>query len=176
MAVETVTHALRWIASRGDSRTTHAIILTDSKSSLQKVKNGMGSPDWNASMVDIHLQKLLWVYCSGHAGMKGKDRAHRLAGKATLTSGLLLGRSGVLRSLTHYVRTQSQGHHTIGRLKEKCLERGSARRSSFKGRHRAIVSQTDIGSVSKATLGKLLRDGVERIILGFSERINSILN
>ena len=163
MAVETVTHALRWIASRGDSRTTHAIILTDSKSSLQKVKSGMGSPDWNASMVDIHLQKLLRVYCSGHAGMKGNDRPHRLAGKATLTSGLLLGRSGVWRSLKHYLRAQGQGHDTIDRLEERGVERESARRSSLIGRETAIVNQTNIGTVSKATLGKLLRDGVERI-------------
>ena len=34
MEVEEVTHALRWIASRGNS--THAIILTDSMSLLQK--------------------------------------------------------------------------------------------------------------------------------------------
>ena len=34
MEVETVTHALRWIASRGDSQTTHAIILTHSMSFL----------------------------------------------------------------------------------------------------------------------------------------------
>ena len=51
----------------------------------------MGSPDWNVSMVDIYLRKLLGVYCPGHAGVKGNDRADRLAGKATLTSGLLLG-------------------------------------------------------------------------------------
>ena len=42
------------------------------------------------------------------------------------------------------------------------VERGSARRSSLKGRERDIVSQTNIGTVSKA-LGKLLRDGMERI-------------
>ena len=29
MAMEAVTHALRWIASRGDSQNTYAIILTD---------------------------------------------------------------------------------------------------------------------------------------------------
>ena len=34
MEVEAVTHALRWIASRGDSRTTHAIILRDSMNLL----------------------------------------------------------------------------------------------------------------------------------------------
>ena len=38
--------AVRWITSRGDSQTTHAIILTDSIRLLQKVKSGMGSPDW----------------------------------------------------------------------------------------------------------------------------------
>ena len=31
MKVGAVTHALRWIAPRGDSQTTHAIILTDSE-------------------------------------------------------------------------------------------------------------------------------------------------
>ena len=32
MEVEVVIHALRWLASRGDSLTTHAIVLTDSTS------------------------------------------------------------------------------------------------------------------------------------------------
>ena len=86
--------------------------------------------------------------------MKGNDRADRLAGKATLTSVLLLGRSEVLRSLRHYLRAQSQ--------EERGVERGSARRSSLKGRERAIVNQTNI-TVSKATMGKLLRDEMERI-------------
>ena len=81
MEVEAVTHALRWIASRSDSLTTHATILTDSISLLQKVNSGMGSPDWNVSMADTHLRKLLWVYCPGHAGMKGNDPPDRLVGK-----------------------------------------------------------------------------------------------
>ena len=38
MKVGAVTHALRWIAPRGDSQTTHAIILTDSMNLLQKVE------------------------------------------------------------------------------------------------------------------------------------------
>ena len=38
----------------------------------------------------------------------------------------------------------------------------------------ALVNQTSIGTVSKATLGKLLRDGVERILMGFPERIDTI--
>ena len=58
-------------------------------------------------MVDIHLRKQLWVYFSGHAGVKGNDRADRLAGKAAVTSGLRLGRSELLRMLRHYL----QAHH-----------------------------------------------------------------
>ena len=123
---------------------------------LPKISQGM----W--SMVDSHLRKLLWVYCPGHARVKGNDRADRLVGKATLTRGLLLGRSEVLRSLRHYRRrkakditpsiawrreaetlpvgtkprtshhrspggerqkhyqwAQNQGHHTIDRLEER---------------------------------------------------------
>ena len=87
----------------------------------------------------------------------------RLAGKATLTSGLLLGRFDMWRRLRHYLRAQNQGHHTIDRLEERGFGRGSARRSSLKGRERAMVNQTNIGTVLKATLGKLLRDGEERI-------------
>ena len=112
----------------------------------------------------------------GTCRSEGNDREDRLASKATLTSGLLLGRSEVLRSLRHYLRAQSQGHHTIDRLEERGVERGNARRSSLKGRKRAIVNQTNIGTVSKAALGKLLRDGVERIFMAFSERIDIILN
>ena len=59
MELEAVTHALRWLASRDDSQTTHAIILTDSTSVLQKVKSRMGGPDWHVSMFEIHLRNII---------------------------------------------------------------------------------------------------------------------
>ena len=99
MEVEAVTHALRWIASRGDSRTTYATILTDSMNLLQKVKSGVGNPDWHVSLFDIHLRKLLWVSC-----LTERKSPVRLAGKAALTNGLRPGRSEVLRSLRHFLQ------------------------------------------------------------------------
>ena len=48
----------------------------------------MGGSDRRVSTFDIHLQKLLWMYSPGHAGVKGNDRVNRLTGKATNTSGL----------------------------------------------------------------------------------------
>ena len=82
--------------------------------------------------------------------MEGNDRADKLAGKTTVISGLLLGRSEVLWSLRHYLPAQSQEYHTID-LEEKGVERGCVRRSSLKGRKRAIISLTNIGTVSKTT-------------------------
>ena len=90
----------------------------------------MGSPD----SVRHNLRKLPLTYFPGHAGVMGNDRGDRLEGTATVSSGLRLGRFEVLRSLRHYLRPQSQGHHTTDRLEERGVERGSARRSSLKGR------------------------------------------
>ena len=71
--VEAVTLCPPLDASRGDSRTTQAIIFTDSTNFPRKMKSGMGNPDLNVSMVDSHFRKLLWMYCPGHAGVKGND-------------------------------------------------------------------------------------------------------
>ena len=76
-----------------------------------------------------------------HAGLKGNDQPDRLAGKK---SGLRLGKYAVLRSLRPYLWAQSRGHHTIDRLEERGVDRGSARRSSLKEREKAIVNQTNI--------------------------------
>ena len=115
------------------------------------------------------------IYCPGHAGVKGNDRADRLVGKATLTSGLLLGRSEVLRSLRHYLRAQSQGHHTIDRLEERSVERGSARRSSLKRTRKGHRQSNEHWNRFKGNVGETSerRGGA---YMGFSERIDTILN
>ena len=77
----------------------------------------MGCP---GNLICLVLQAC-WVDLNNkqHGGVKGNDRADRLAGKATLTSGLLLRRFEVLKSLRHHLRAQSQGHRTIDRLEER---------------------------------------------------------
>ena len=155
-----------------DSQASHATTLTDSMSlRLKKVKCGMESPVWNVSVVDIHLRKLLWVYCPGHAEVTGNDRQ---VGKTTIASGLHLGRSEVLRSLRHYMRAQNQGHHTIDRLEERGVESGSARRSSSKGRDGTIVIQNEQLNLFKGNNGgnSDRRDGAH---MCFSEHIDTNL-
>ena len=55
----------------------------------------------------VPIRRILCMYCLGRTGVKGNDRADRLAGKTTIIGGLRLGRSEVLRSLRHYLRAQS---------------------------------------------------------------------
>ena len=93
---------------------------------LQKVKSGIGGPDWDMTMFDSYFQTLLCIHCSGHARVKGNNWANRLAGKAIVPSSLRLGRSKVLGSLRHYLWAQSRRHHTIHRLDERGMKRGSA--------------------------------------------------
>ena len=149
---------------------------------LQKVKLEMGRPDWHVSTFDkstcedscpchvglkgyidnwfITLSTIRYYY--GKNGLEKSDRADRLASITTITSGLRLGRSEVLRSLRHYLRARHE-HHTIARSEERGVNRSSARRSSVKRRVKAIVSKTNLRTASKAMLGKLLRDGMERL-------------
>lgn len=70
-----------------------------SVSLLHQVKNGMWRLNWHEikTVFVIHYQRL-WIYCPGHAGVRGNDWADRLADIATITSGLCLEKSELLRS------------------------------------------------------------------------------
>ena len=72
------------------------------------------------------------------------------------------------------MRAQNQGRHTIDRLEERGVERGSARRSSSKGRDRAIFSQNEHLNLLKSNIGENSdrRDGAH---MCFSEHIDTIL-
>ena len=160
MEVEAVTHAIQWLTSQSDAHITYAIILTDSMSLLQMVKSGMGCPYWHTAKHSLRLQRLLWIYSSGHAGVSGNERVDRLASTADITYGLQLGRAEVSRGLRNFLNMDMPEHHSIDHLKEKGMEKGSGRHSTLCGRQRPVLKQTNF---SRATLGRLLRDGEKRI-------------
>ena len=162
MEVEAFTHAVQWIASQRDAQITHAIILTDSMNLLQKVESGMGCPSWQTALHSLRLQRFLWIYCPGHAGVSGNDRADRLASTSDITSGLQLGRAEMLRGLRNFLNMDMPEHHSIDCLKERGVEKGIGRQSTLQGRERSVFKQTNIGTVWRATLGRLLRDEKER--------------
>ena len=117
-------------------------------------------------MVSICLCRLLWllwIYCPWHAGISGNERANRLASTADITSGLQLGRAEVLRGLRNFLNMVRPEHHSTDCLTERGVEKGNGRHSTLQCRERSVFNQANIGTVSRATLGKLLRDGAERV-------------
>merc|ERR1712121_308086 len=146
------------------SHRTKAVILTDSMNLLQKVKTGMIRSEWLDALQRIRLKEITWMYCPGHVGVKGNERADRLAGTATIQGGLLLGKSEVLRQLRKVLQTKDQPqHHSVDRLQERGVQKGSGRWLTLGGWDRAITNQTSVLSISRTTLRKLLKNGAERI-------------
>ena len=83
---------------------------------------------------------------------------------ADITSGLQLGRAEVLRGLRNFLSMERPEHHSIDLLKERGGEKESGRHFTLVGGERPVFNQTNnIGTVSRATLGRRLRDGVERV-------------
>ena len=105
-----------------DPQITHAIIITDSMNLLQKVESAMDCPDWHTSMHRLWLQRLLWIYCPGHAGVTGNEQSDRLASTADITSGVQLGRVEVLRGLRNFLNMDRPEHHRTDSLMERGVE------------------------------------------------------
>ena len=91
---------------------------------LQKVESGMGCPDRHTAMHSLRLQRLLWIYCPGHARVSRNEQADRLANTADTTSGLQFGRAEVLRGLRNFLNMDRPEHHSIDPLKERGVYMG----------------------------------------------------
>ena len=135
----------------------------------------MGCPDWHTAMHSLRLQRRLWIYCPGHAGVSGNERADRLASTADITSGLQLGRAEVLRGLRNFLNTDKPDHHSIDRLDERGVEKGSGRHSTLQGRERSVFNQANNWHCFEGNLGETAerRGGAS---MGLSERYDAILS
>ena len=104
--------------------------------------------------------KTLWVVCPGHAGVKANDRADRLAGKATFTNGLLLGRSEAWDTTCGHKVTDIAPSIAWKReaWKEEALDD-----LPWKDERGPSSMRRTWEPFQRQRWGKLLRDGVERI-------------
>ena len=89
----------------------------------------------------------------------GMKRPGGLSSTSDITSGLQLGRAEVFRGSRNFLNMDRPEHHSIDRLKERGAEKRSGRHSTLQGRERSVFNQANIGTISRATLGRLLRDG-----------------
>ena len=136
---------------------------------LQKVKSGMGSPDWHVWMFNIHLRNLLWLYCPGHAWVKekwysGGQSSHykRFASwKIWSVEELETVPAGTKWRTSHHDRLEERH----GKKKCSTIFHEKTREGHQQSvlREKAINNQLNIGKVSKTTVGKFMKDGVERV-------------
>ena len=77
-------------------------------------------------------------------------------------SGLQLDRAEALKGLRNFLNMDRPDHHSIDYLKEREVEKEAADIPSSKVEN-DLCSTRNIDTVSRATLGRLLRDGAERV-------------
>ena len=114
---------------------------------------GMLYADWAASIQQSNLQCIRWIFCPGHAGVSGNERADALAGQATTESNLTLDPETVLALVSEHLDSCIvDTSHTTLTLKEKGVKRGAGRSSDLRGADRRRSKQLLLNTISLDTL------------------------
>ena len=72
-------------------------------SMLQKVKKGLLYADWVDLISQSQLQSVTWLFCPGHSGVQGNERADELAGDAVTGDKLTFDSPLVLSTVRDYL-------------------------------------------------------------------------
>ena len=150
MEVKAISEMLEWVRQQPITR---LVCLTDSMSTLEKIATGMLYADWAASIQQSNLQCIRWIFCPGHAGVSGNERADALAGQATAESNLTLDPETVLALVNEHLDScRIDTSHTTLTLKEKGVKRGAGRSSDLRGADRRRSNQLLLNTISLDTL------------------------
>ena len=77
-------------------------------STLDKISTGMLYADWVNSIKQSNLQTVRWIFCPGHSGVRGNERADALADLAVNESTLTLDPAIVLSLVCEHLDTQRE--------------------------------------------------------------------
>ena len=163
MEIKAITEALAWLRNLPH---THAVIATDSMSTLQKIQGGQLYTDWTMSIANSHLKMITWLFRPGHAGVRGNERADRLAGSAILSDGGLTLDPPTVRSLvTEHLQQVDivPDSNTVEVLKAKGVQRGAGRTVMLTGAARRISNQLLMETISVPTLRWTLQRRTEQL-------------
>ena len=133
---------------------------------LEKVKGGQLYTDWVGSLGSSHLKKLTWVFCPGHSGVRGNERADELAGSALPgEERLTLDPPTVLQAVTAHLHQQEQApdSHTLDVLTEKGVQRGAGCMKDLCGSVRRRYNQLLFNTISIHTLRWTIQRRAEQI-------------
>ena len=164
MEIMAVTKAMIWLESQ---TFIHACFLSDSMSMLRKIETGWARRHWIESLGRSKLTKISFIFVPGHAGVRGNERADRLAGMAAVQSGRAMDQADIINSLRERGRVHDSRNSgestTLTRLQELKVKCGVARQERYAGRQRRIVNQQRTGVVSRHTLMDILRERSEHL-------------
>ena len=161
MEIKAITEALLYLK---DSQHRKAVIVTDSMSTLQKVKKKLLYADWISSIKGSQLQSIVWLFCPGHSGVKGNERADTLAGTAAIDNNFTLDPPTVIAHVKEHLcsNRESSSSYTLQRLLEKLVKAGEGRSCSLRRVARRHNNQLLMETVSLSTLRSTLRSRGEQ--------------
>ena len=130
---------------------------------LQKVQQNLLKPEWVVSIGKSNLKHLKWFFTPGHAGVKGNERADRLAGSAKLGEGIQMGEREVVSALCNRRLDDMEESETTNRLKGLNIKRGVAAKDDRTGWDRIYHNQVVTGTVSRRILACVLERMTEQV-------------
>ena len=80
--INAITFALSWVKHQ-DYRSI--LIVTDSLSTLEKIRGSNLHADWTPHIRDSQIQKITWIYCLQLSSVVGNKAADKLAGDAAIS-------------------------------------------------------------------------------------------
>ena len=156
MEVKAITQALQYLAT---TQAKKAVIATDSMSTLQKIQTGMLYCDWINLIKNSKLQTITWLFCPGHSGVRGNERADELAGAAMIGDQMTLDPPLVLATVKEDLcsKRPESTSYTLQMLKNKNIKAGEGRHCELRGVARRQHNQLLMETVSLKTLRSTLK-------------------
>ena len=120
--------------------------------------------DWIPSIKDSQLQSLKWLFCPGHSGVQGNERADNLAGTAAVDNNITLDPPTEMAHVREHLCSNREPSfsYTLQRLIEKGVKAGEGRCCSLHGVARRHHNQLLMETVSLSTLRSTLRSRGEQ--------------
>ena len=161
MEIKAITEVLAFLE---ESAFRRAVIVTDSMSTLQKIRKKLLYSDWVSHINASNLQALTWIFCPGHSGVLGNERADRLAGTAEINNECTLDPPAVIAHVKEHLAAQRppSSSNTLKLLLDKDVKAGDGRRSDLRGTARRQHNQLLMETISMTTLRSTLRARGER--------------
>ena len=104
-------------------------------STLQKVSKENLYADWGPIVSSSKLERLIWVFSPGHAGVQSNERADSLASTASNDNNLTIDPPTVFQCVTEHLKANrpESSSYTLSLLKDKGVQPGEAMNCNNRG-------------------------------------------